>query len=158
MQDRTIFEKSLSDYPDLLTLADLQVVLGGVCDKTVRDIVRRGEIKYFKDGTQYKIPKEYVVDFMLTDSCKKVMERKMEQKQLVELKRDLIFHRSRLLAFCSSPRSKKEMMLFLNLKSTKLFYSLFLHPLLETGELHRTVQDQLCVSTQKYIRGIRIKR
>lgn len=53
MQDRTIFEKSLSDYPDLLTLSDLQAVLGGVCDKTVRDIVRRGEIKYFKDGTQY---------------------------------------------------------------------------------------------------------
>ena len=121
MQDRTIFEKSLSDYPDLLTLADLQVVLGGVCDKTVRDIVRRGEIKYFKDGAQYKIPKECVIDYMLTDNCKKVMERKMEQKQLIEMKKNLIFHRTRLLAFFSSPRSKKEMMLFLNLNSTKLF-------------------------------------
>lgn len=157
MQDRAIYEKSLLGYPDLLTLSDLQTVLGGVCEKTVRDIVRRGEIKYFKDGPQYKIPKEYVVDYMLTDSGRKTMKRKMEEKQLVDLKRDLILHRDRLLAFCSSPRSKKEMMLFLNLKSVKLFYSLFLHPLLETGELHRTVENERCVSTQKYIRGIRVK-
>ena len=157
MQDRKIIEESLSGYPDLLTLADLQKALGGFCDKTVRDIVKKGELHYYKIRGQYSFPKEFVVDYMLTDDYKKIMKRKMERKQLVELKRELILHRDRLLAFCNKPRSKKEMMLFLNLSSTKIFYALFLHPLLETGELHRTVKDQLCVSTQKYIRGIRIK-
>ena len=32
MQDRKIIEESLSGYPDLLTLADLQKALGGFCD------------------------------------------------------------------------------------------------------------------------------
>lgn len=157
MQDRKIYERSLSDYPDVLTVPDLQRALDGMCGKTIRGILWRGEIFSFKIGTKYMVPKESLIDYMLTDSYKETMKRRMAAKQAVALQKDLILNRGRLLAFCSQPRSKKEMMQFLNLNSPKLFYRLFLDPLLETGELHRTIKNQACVSTQKYIRGIRVK-
>lgn len=47
MQDRKIYERSLSDYPDVLTVPDLQRALDGMCDKTIRGILWRGEIFSF---------------------------------------------------------------------------------------------------------------
>lgn len=156
MQDRKIYEKSLSEYPDLLTTEDLSKALGGLCNKTIRNILKRGEIIRLRDGNRYLLPKESVIDFMLSDSYKRIMQRKMLIKQTVELERDMILHRKRLLEFCYTPRSKKEMMLFLNLSSVKIFYRLFLDPLLETGELRPTLKNRTSISTQKYIRGIRV--
>lgn len=157
MQDRKIYERSLSDYPDVLTVPDLQRALDGMCEKTIRGIIWRGEISSFKIGTKHMIPKESLIDYMLSDSYKVTMKRRMAAKQAIALQKDLILNRDRLLNYCCQPRSKKEMMQFLNLNSPKLFYRLFLDPLLETGELHRTVKNQACISTQKYIRGVRIK-
>ena len=58
MQDRKIYERSLSDYPDVLTVPDLQRALDGMCEKTIRGIIWRGEISSFKIGTKHMIPKE----------------------------------------------------------------------------------------------------
>ena len=146
MQDRKIYEKSLSDYPDLLTTEDLSKALGGLCNKTIRNILKRGEIIRLRDGNRYLLPKESVIDFMLSDSYKRIMQRKMLIKQTVELERDMILHRKRLLEFCYTPRSKKEMMLFLNLSSVKIFYRLFLDPLLETGELRPTIKNRTSIN------------
>ena len=98
MQDRKIYERSLSDYPDVLTVPDLQRALDGMCEKTIRGIIWRGEISSFKIGTKHMIPKESLIDYMLSDNYKVTMKRRMAAKQAIALQKDLILNRDRLLS------------------------------------------------------------
>lgn len=156
MLDRKYYEKKFATYPDLVSTADVGAMLDGINTKTVLGLLWRSEIKSFRNGNRYYIPKECVIDYIQSENYQALRKRVMALRQSQMIEEDIDGYRNRLLAFCSSPRSRKEMMAFLSLKSPKLFYRLILNPLLETGELHRTIQSRDCISTQKYIRGFKV--
>lgn len=153
MQDRKFYERKFAGYEDLVTPADISKMLDGVSINTVRGILWRSEIKSYKIGHRYLAPKSSVIDYVLSNKYQVLKGKVRAYRQSQTIEGDVIEYRIRLLGFCSKPRSRKEMMQFLNLTSPKVFYRLILNPLLETGELHRTIKNRDCISTQKYIRG-----
>ena len=67
---REKYEKLFSKYPDVLELKDLLEMLGGVSESYVRPLLRNGIIKCFKlgNGKIFKVPKEYFIDFVVSDA------------------------------------------------------------------------------------------
>ena len=57
-------------YPDVVELNDLLEMLGGVSESYVRPLLQKGTIKSFKlgNGKIFKIPKEYLIDFVVSDA------------------------------------------------------------------------------------------
>lgn len=58
-----------------------------------------------------------------------------------------------LVAFCGSPRSKKEMMEHLGLANANHFRKAYLKPLLDSGKLIMTIPDKPNSSKQKYVKA-----
>ena len=59
--------------------------------------------------------------------------------------------KERLLAFCDVPRSKAEIQAYLGIKSESYTRQKILLPLLESGELVRTIPEKPKSINQKYI-------
>uniref|UniRef100_UPI002F41A8BE Fic family protein n=1 Tax=Enterocloster clostridioformis TaxID=1531 RepID=UPI002F41A8BE len=59
----------------------------------------------------------------------------------------------KVLAFCSVPRSRAEIMKHLELANTNHFRKTYLKPLLESGKLKMTIPDKPNSRLQKYIKG-----
>lgn len=56
-----------TDYPDVVTVEQLQEMIG-IGKNTAYKLVNDGAIKSVKIGRTYKIPKCFVMDYLLTDS------------------------------------------------------------------------------------------
>ena len=52
-------------YPDILTAEQLQEILH-VGKSTTYRLLRTGEIRSFKVGRQFRVPKEYLLDYLST--------------------------------------------------------------------------------------------
>jgi ATP-dependent DNA helicase RecG len=59
-----------------------------------------------------------------------------------------------ILVFCASPKSRKEIMEYLNLSHAANFRKLYLNPLLEAEKLRRTIPDKPKSVNQKYISNL----
>jgi len=59
----------------------------------------------------------------------------------------------RILSYCSEPRSRSDIQLFIGLKDKMHFIEKYLKPLLETGQLQMTIPDKPNSKNQKYVRG-----
>lgn len=156
MQDRKYYENKFAGLQDLVTTTEASLMLGGISVHTVLALIWRSEIKAFRNGNQYMIPKICVIDYLLSDNYQDLMKRSMAPKKTKKIEMDQKSYQKKLLSFCTVPRSRKEMMAFLDITSPKLFYRFALNPLLETGELHRTIKSRECISTQKYIRELSV--
>ena len=53
----------LSEYPDVLTVEDLCAIFK-MCDKTVRKHLKEGQIKSFRIGRIYRIPKIHLINML----------------------------------------------------------------------------------------------
>ena len=149
--NREFYENQFAGYPDLLAPTDLACMLG-VGVQTARGLLWRSEIMSFRKGNRYLVPKASVIDFMLSESYRALQRRVSAAKLPAPIEDNASAYQERLLSFCSLPRSKKEIMQHLGITSPKTFFRLILNPLLETGELQRTVKDRATISTQKYVR------
>jgi ATP-dependent DNA helicase RecG len=58
----------------------------------------------------------------------------------------------RLLEFCMTPRSRSEMMAFMQLVNRKHFTEHYLQPLLASGRLVMTIPDKPKSKNQKYVK------
>lgn len=58
----------------------------------------------------------------------------------------------KILSFCASPRSKKEIADYGGDKNAKSFAARYLKPLLESGQLQMTLPDKPNSSKQKYVK------
>ena len=63
---RTEYQNLFQPYPDVVTLPDLCAMLGGIAEGTARKLLRGGQIKHFYIRTTYFIPKENVIDYLLS--------------------------------------------------------------------------------------------
>ena len=56
-----------------------------------------------------------------------------------------------ILAFCTTPKSKKELAAFCGFKDLRHFTLTHINPLLESGQLEMTIPDKPKSKNQKYI-------
>ena len=65
---------------------------------------------------------------------------------------DVAQDKEKLLDFCSTPKSRREIMDYMGLVNRKHFVAHYLKPLLETGRLAMTIPDKPNSKNQKYIK------
>ena len=68
MNHRVYFEKLFADYPDLVSLQNLQEMLGGISYRKALKLMKQGEIKSFYVHSQYMIPKICIIDYLLENN------------------------------------------------------------------------------------------
>ena len=66
MRSRTHYEKLFASYPDVVTLPEFCHMLGGIGDSTARKLIRTNKVKHFYIRCTYLIPKECVIDYVLS--------------------------------------------------------------------------------------------
>lgn len=60
------------DYPDIVNINQLCVMLGNISTKTAYKLLHADRIAYFKIGRTYKIPKIHIIAYLssnLIDTC-----------------------------------------------------------------------------------------
>lgn len=65
------YERRFRFYPDVVTLEELRAMLGGIGESPVRKLLRTGLIQSFYIRTNYYIPKEKIIDYLLSDHYQK---------------------------------------------------------------------------------------
>ena len=66
MKDRDYYEQLFSEYPDILTVKQVQQMLGGVGHGTVRKLIQENQLRHYYIRTTYYIPKSWVIDYILS--------------------------------------------------------------------------------------------
>lgn len=151
MKDRQYYEIQLCQYPDVLTMMELKKALGGVGDKTIKNLVDQDKIQYFMLRNTYRFPKTYVIDFMVSKDYEKLC-RNVEVHRYRFCKDGNEKIRRKILLLCEQPRTRRELMYMVDVDSIKTFKRLYLQPLLDSGQLKMTVPGRKSISTQKYVR------
>ena len=72
MQDRSYYERMFTGFPELVATKELREMLGGVCENTALKILRAKQIQHYRIRGAYMIPKECVIDYMLTEEYEKL--------------------------------------------------------------------------------------
>ena len=63
MKTKEMFEK----YPDVVDVDDLCEMLGGISKKLAYKLLGNKEIKSIRIGREYKIPKPYIIDYLMSE-------------------------------------------------------------------------------------------
>lgn len=66
MKNRPYYEKLFESYPDVVTLPEFREMLGGIGDTTARKLMRGNHVQHFCIRHTYLIPKENVIDYVLS--------------------------------------------------------------------------------------------
>lgn len=61
MKAKEMFEK----YPDVVAVDDLCEMLGGISKKLAYKLLGNQEIKSIRIGREYRIPKPFVIDYLM---------------------------------------------------------------------------------------------
>ena len=61
------YTQLFQDYPDVVSTLQLSEMLG-VCERTVYQLLMTNQIKHFRIGRAYRIPKVNVIAFMESES------------------------------------------------------------------------------------------
>ena len=150
MHNRKFYENKFKHYPDVVTKKDLMDMLN-ICEKTALSLLQQGKIKSFHIGNRYHIPKVCVVDFLVGADYDSYARNRAKAHH--EISSDAIENGQRkILLLCEQPRTRKELMYMLDVPSKKIFFRLYLKPLLEAGTLQMPIPNQRSVSTQRYVR------
>ena len=56
-----------SKYPDLVTVDVFCKMLGGIGDKTARNLLREGHVEHFMIRHTYHIPKSAIIDYLCSE-------------------------------------------------------------------------------------------
>ncbi|MBQ7728673.1 MAG: DNA-binding protein [Clostridia bacterium] len=78
---RIEYERLFADYPDVVTLPVFRKMLGGIGDGTARKLMWENRVEHFMVRTTYYIPKEKVIDYLLSPhyrSYKKKLHHRIE--------------------------------------------------------------------------------
>ena len=67
MRSRMHYEKLFAPYPDVVTVPEFCNMLGGIGDSTVRKLIRANKVKHFYIRCTYLIPKESVIDYVMSE-------------------------------------------------------------------------------------------
>ncbi|HZJ78054.1 MAG TPA: helix-turn-helix domain-containing protein [Clostridia bacterium] len=71
-QLKELYEMMFPDYPDIVTVAQLQKMLG-VSRHLAYDLISDGYIRGVKIGNAYKVPKINVINYVLSEDTKEAI-------------------------------------------------------------------------------------
>ena len=54
-----------ADYPDVVNVEQLCVMLGGIGKRAAYGLLKDGKIRYVKVGKSFKIPKTSIINYLL---------------------------------------------------------------------------------------------
>ena len=60
-----VYKHTFKDYPDVVSVEDLSAMLGHINIKTCYKLLQSGEIRHLRIGRLYKIPKVYVIEYLV---------------------------------------------------------------------------------------------
>lgn len=55
-------------YPDVVDVAGMRSMLGGIGEKTAYKMLREGQVKSVRAGRNYRIPKLAVISYLLNEA------------------------------------------------------------------------------------------
>lgn len=58
-------EKIFSEYPDVVSVKQMCVMLGGISMKTAYKLLESGDIRHLKIGKSFKIPKVCIIEYLI---------------------------------------------------------------------------------------------
>jgi hypothetical protein len=64
---RNDYLKKFASFPDVVTLNEFCAMLGGIGECTARKLLQKNRVEHFYIRCTYYIPKEKVVDYLLSD-------------------------------------------------------------------------------------------
>lgn len=67
MKDKKYYKELFKDYPDLVTLQQFKAMLGGIGECTARKLMQQNRVKHFYIRNTYMIPKDYVIEYVLSE-------------------------------------------------------------------------------------------
>ena len=67
MTKRQYYEIQFSTYPDIVNLKQFREMLGGIGEGTALKLMQENKIKHYKVKYQYRIPKKWVIDYIMSD-------------------------------------------------------------------------------------------
>ena len=62
---KDLYKVMFTEYPDVVDAEQLGKMLGGISIKTVYRLLKEGIIKSLHVGREYKIPKVFVVEYLI---------------------------------------------------------------------------------------------
>ena len=65
MITREHYEKLFADYPDVVSLKEFRLMLGGITEKTALKILEQGKLKFLFIRRKHMIPKICIIDYLL---------------------------------------------------------------------------------------------
>ena len=66
-QARQFYRRMFANYPDVLTVEDATNLLGFKSQTGVIRRIHQNRIRYLKVGRNFMIPKEYLIEYLLSD-------------------------------------------------------------------------------------------
>ena len=109
MQDRNYYELLFVAYPDVVTVRELRIMLGGICEKTALSLLRQNTIQHFRIGSIYHIPKVSVIDYMVSPEYI-AFRRRIEYAKIEKTDDAVKKAQLKILLLCETPKTRKELM------------------------------------------------
>ena len=66
MKNRNYYRRRFAQYPDVVTVPQFREMMGGIGEKTAHMLLRENHVKHYCIRTTYLIPKEWVIDYILS--------------------------------------------------------------------------------------------
>lgn len=67
MNNKDYYENLFEGYPDVVSLPEFRRMLGGISDAAARRLVREKRVKSYYVNYTYRIPKCWVIEYVLSD-------------------------------------------------------------------------------------------
>ena len=64
---RSDYERKFRSFPDVVTMNEFRVMLGGIAESTARKLINQNHVKHFYIRCTFYIPKQCVIDYLLSD-------------------------------------------------------------------------------------------
>lgn len=80
---REQFAMRIVNYDDVITPDEVAEIMG-YSTKTVYEWCLKGDLKSFLIYNRCKVPKEYLLDFMISDRCLLIVRKSAKHKQLID--------------------------------------------------------------------------
>ena len=85
---RTVYENATADYPDVLKVKEVSEITG-YGESTVIKWCKKNAIRYFLIRQKYKIPKEYLIEFMMSARFRRIGGKSEKHKRYIEQMQNL---------------------------------------------------------------------
>lgn len=139
-----LYKDMFSTYDDVITADEVATMLN-LPRKRVYRMIRSGEILSMKYERTIRVAKVWVIDY--------IQKYGFQRQESFANER-----RAKVIAYCQTPRSRKQIQEYLDISDKKYFRETVLHPLIEDGVLEMTIPENPQSVYQRYVATTKIKQ